>query len=145
MSAETSRAAMWSVLAAAFVAGFGVYWVGPAKILQAVAPGPTFQGLPVKVSGGSGRLVVEGGAATRAGAAVVRVEAPNLVYRQTCRDTCDELTIDYDAPPQAGAAVSVSGADGRAVFSGGTYDDAGQTHRLSAGADGLLRMSRVAD
>lgn len=66
-------------------------------------------------------------------AAVVRVEAPNLVYRQTCRDACDELTIDYDAPPRGGAAVSVSGADRRAVFSGGTYDDAGQTHRLSAG------------
>lgn len=89
---------------------------------------------------GARRLDIDGGAVSGAGGAAVTIRTPTLTYRQTCRDGCDGLLIDYEMRPQAGAAVIVTGADGRTVFDGGAYDDAGATHRLAQGADRRLRM-----
>jgi hypothetical protein len=132
---------MVGVFATAFVVGFAAYLAKPMTVLAGLsAAGPA---MPSKVSGGSGRLEIDGNAVTKAAGAIVTIETPTLAYRQVCRGGCDGLLIDYGLRPQAGAAVTVTGVDGRAVYDGGTYDDAGVARRLSEGPDGRLRMDRA--
>lgn len=140
MSSGPSRKLMVGVFAAAFVVGFSAYLARPMKILATMWP-DTEKPIPSpRVSGDSERLDIDGGAVSGAGGAVVTIKTPPLTYRQSCRDGCDGLRIDYEMPPSGGSAVIVTGADGRTVFEGGTYDDAGVTHRLVEGPDRRLRM-----
>lgn len=84
---------------------------------------------------------VDGAAVSAAGGVVVSLQASGLTYRQACRDGCDALVIDYDAPPQTAMSVTAAAADGRPIFAGGAYDDAGQMRRLTADGSGRLHLT----